>query len=75
MNGMEKMLKTVGDRLGMSPAQLLGALEKKDMNSILGNMNPADKQKIKSVLDSGSAVEMLMRNPKAAEFMKSMGKK
>jgi len=74
MNGIEKLLKTAGAKLGMSPEKLLGALEKGDMNSILSNMSPGDKQKIKSVLESGSAMNVLMNNPTAADFMKQMKK-
>ncbi|MDR2532517.1 MAG: hypothetical protein LBC82_06710 [Oscillospiraceae bacterium] len=75
MTGMEKLLKTASLKLGMSPESLMGALEKGDMNSILANMNPSDKQKIKSVLENGTAMEKLMLNPQAAAMMKQMGKK
>jgi len=70
MNGMEKLLKTASAKLGMSPENLMGALEKGDMNSILANMNPQDKQKIKSVLENGTAMEQIMLNPQAAAMMK-----
>jgi len=72
---MEKMLKTVGVRLGMSPESLMGALEKGDMNSILSNMKPNDKQKIKSILESGTAMETILKNKQAAAVMQQMGKK
>ncbi|MCL2077141.1 MAG: hypothetical protein FWH08_01895 [Oscillospiraceae bacterium] len=75
MNGMEKLLKTAGARLNMSPEKLMGALEKGSVNDILANMNPADKQKIKSVLESGTAMETIMKSPGAAEMMKQMKKK
>jgi len=75
MNGMEKLLKTAGAKLGMSPENLMSALEKGDMNSILANMNPQDKQKIKNVLENGTAMEQIMLNPQAAAFMQQMGKK
>lgn len=75
MNSMEKMLKTVGVRLGMSPESLMGALEKGDMNSILSNMKPNDKQKIKSILESGTAMETILKNKQAAAVMQQMGKK
>ncbi|MCL2019279.1 MAG: hypothetical protein FWG70_05900 [Oscillospiraceae bacterium] len=72
MNGMEKLLKTASSKLGMSPEKLMNALEKGDMNSVLSNMNPSDKQKIKSVLENGTAVETLMKNPAAAMMMQNM---
>lgn len=74
MNGMEKLLKTAGARLGMSPERLMGALEKGDVNDILSNMNASDKQKLKSVLENGSVMEKLMKSPQAAEMMKQMKK-
>jgi len=74
MNGMEKVLKTVSLKLGMSPERLMGALEKGDMNTILNNMDPKDKQKIRTVLESGTAMETIMKNKQAAEFMKNMKK-
>ena len=72
MNGMEKLLKTAGSRLGMSPERLMGALEKGDVNDILANMNNSDKQKLKSILENGNVVETLMKSPQAAEMMKQM---
>jgi len=74
MNGMEKLLQTAGARLGMSPEKLMSALEKGSVNDILANMNPADKEKIKSVLESGTAVEKLMKSPQAVQMMKQMKK-
>jgi len=75
MTGMEKLLKTASSKLGMSPENLMGALEKGDMNAVLANMKPEDKQKIKTVLESGTAMEQIMLNPQAAAMMKQMGKK
>ena len=72
MNGMEKLLKTASLKLGMSPERLMGAIEKGDMNSILANMSPADKQKMKAIVDSGTAMNMLMKNPQAADMLKQM---
>ena len=69
MTGMEKLLKTASSKLGMSPEKLMGALEKGDMNGILANMSPADKQKVKAVLENGTAVETIMKNPAAAMMM------
>ena len=74
MNGMDNLLKTAGARLGMSPEKLMKALEKGNVNDILNNMNPADKQKIKSVLDSGTAMEKLMTSPGAMQMMRQMKK-
>jgi hypothetical protein len=73
MNAMEKLLQTAAGKLGMSPDKLMNALEKGDMNDIVANMNPNDKQKIKSILEDGSAVEKLMQSPQAAAMMKNMG--
>ncbi|MCL2109674.1 MAG: hypothetical protein FWH20_10065 [Oscillospiraceae bacterium] len=70
--GMEKLLKTAGARLGMSPERLMGALEKGDVNDILANMNTRDKQKLKSVLEGGNPMETLMKSPQAAEMMRQM---
>jgi hypothetical protein len=74
MNGMEKMLKAASSKLGMSPENLMSALEKKDINSILGNMKPEDKQKMKSILENGTALDKIMSNPQAAAMMKQMKK-
>ena len=73
MNAMEKLLQTAAGKLGMSPDKLMNALEKGDMNGIVANMNPNDKQKIKSILEDGSAVEKLMQSPQAVAMMKNMG--
>jgi DUF1680 family protein len=75
MKGLENLLKTASGKLGMSPEKLMDALEKKDVNSILSRMSTDDKQKIKSVLESGSAMNVIMNNPMAADFMRQMGKK
>ncbi|MCL1822647.1 MAG: hypothetical protein FWG44_00410 [Oscillospiraceae bacterium] len=72
MNGMEKLLQTASAKLGMSPEKLMSSLEKGDMNDILANMNAADKQKIKSVLENGTAMDALVKSPQAAAFMKQM---
>jgi hypothetical protein len=72
MNGIEKLVKTASTKLGMSPENLMGALEKGDMNSVLANMKPADKQKMKSILENGTALDMIMGNPAAAAMMKNM---
>ena len=74
MNGMEKLLQAAGAKLGMSPEKLMSALERGSMNEIVANMNPGDKQKIKSILEDGSAVDKLMSSPQAAAMMKQMGK-
>ena len=75
MNGMDKLLKTAGARLGMSPESLMTALEKGNVNDILANMNSSDKQKLKSVLENGPVMEKLMKSPQAAEMMKQMKNK
>ncbi|MCL2637743.1 MAG: hypothetical protein FWD48_05165 [Oscillospiraceae bacterium] len=72
MNGMEKLMKTACAKLGMSPENLMRALEKGDMNSVLANMKPEDKQKMKSILENGTALDMIMSNPGAAAMMKQM---
>ncbi|MCL2698401.1 MAG: hypothetical protein FWE74_10040 [Oscillospiraceae bacterium] len=74
MNGIEKLLKTASVKLGMSPENLMKALEKGDMNSVLANMKPEDKQKMKSILENGTALDMIMSNPGAAAMMKQMKK-
>jgi hypothetical protein len=74
MNGIEKFIKIAGAKLGMSPENLMGALEKGDMNSILANMKPEDKQKMKSMLEDGSAIDRIMSNPQAAAMMRQMKK-
>jgi len=72
MNGMEKLLKTASAKLGMSQENLVSALEKGDMNSILGNMKPEDKQKMKKILEDGTALDRIMSNPQATAMMKQM---
>jgi hypothetical protein len=74
MNGLEKLLKTASAKLGMSPENLMNALEKKDMNSILANMKPEDKQKMKQILEDGTALDKIMSNPQAAAMMRQMKK-
>jgi hypothetical protein len=72
MKGMEKLLKTASAKLGMSPENLASALEKGDMNSVLANMKPEDKQKMKTILESGTALDKIMGNPAAAAMMRQM---
>ncbi|MDR2559704.1 MAG: hypothetical protein LBC86_09230 [Oscillospiraceae bacterium] len=74
MNGIEKLVKTASAKLGMKPENLMNALEKGDMNSVLANMKPADKQKMKSILENGTAMEKIMGNPQAAAMMRQMKK-
>jgi DNA-directed RNA polymerase subunit F len=74
MNGMEKFVKIASSKLGMSQENLMSALEKGDMNSILANMKPEDKQKMKSMLEDGSAIDRIMSNPQAAAMLRQMKK-
>lgn len=71
-SNMEKMVKLVSGKLGISEDKLKEWLEKDDVESMMSNMRREDADKLKKLMDNPSVKERLMKSPEAESLMKKI---
>lgn len=71
-SNMEKMVRLVSGKLGISEEKLKEWLEKDDMESMMSNMRSEDADKLKKLMDNPSVKERLMKSPEAESLMKKI---
>ncbi len=71
-SNMEKMVKLVSVKLGISEEKLKQWLEKDDVESMMSNMRKEDADKLKNLMDNPSVREKLMKSPEAESLMKKL---
>ncbi len=71
-SNMEKMIRLVSGKLGISEAKLREWLEKDDVESMMGSMRKEDADKLKKIMDNPSVKEKLMKSPEAESLMKKI---
>ena len=69
---LEQLLKMASSRLGTDPAQLKNAAQNNNLGAMLGNMNPADAQKLQKVLSDKDAANKLLSTPQAQQLLKKI---
>lgn len=73
---LDGLLKTVGQKLGVSPSDLRSALESGRLDSAVKNMRPDDAKKLNAVLGNPAQMEKIMQSPQAkALYEKLTGRK
>ncbi|MBQ8687134.1 MAG: hypothetical protein IJ512_01140 [Ruminococcus sp.] len=73
---LDGLLKTVGQKLGVSPSDLRHALESGKLDAAVKNMRPEDAKKMQSVLQNPGQMKKIMQSPQAkALYEKLTGKK
>lgn len=68
-SNMEKMVKLVSVKLGISEEKLKQWLEKDDVESMMSNMRREDADKLKKLMDNPSVRDKLMKSPEAESLM------
>lgn len=71
---MEKMIKVVSQKLGISEEKLKAALLKGNIEDMLSEMRKEDAEKLKTVMNNKSVKDNLLNTPEAEQIMKKMGK-
>lgn len=71
-SNMEKMVKLVSGKLGISEDKLKEWLEKDDVESMMNNMRQEDAGKLKKLMNNPSVREKLMKSPEAENLMKKI---
>lgn len=71
-SNMEKMVKLVSVKLGISEEKLKQWLEKDDVESMMNNMRREDADKLKKIMDNPSVRDKLMKSPEAENLMKKI---
>lgn len=71
-SNMEKMVKLVSVKLGISEEKLKQWLEKDDVESMMSNMRKEDADKLKNLMDNPSVRDKLMKSPEAESLMKKL---
>lgn len=71
-SNMEKMVKLVSVKLGISEEKLKQWLEKDDVESMMSNMRREDADKLKKIMDNPSVRDKLMKSPEAESLMKKI---
>lgn len=71
-SNMEKMVKLVSVKLGISEEKLKQWLEKDDVESMMSNMRREDADKLKKIMDNPSVRDKLMKSPEAENLMKKI---
>lgn len=73
---LQKLLNTVSEKLGSSPAELQSALQSGNIEKAVKNMNAGDKTRLTSMLKDKKSMERLMQSPEAkALYEKLTGNK
>jgi len=72
---MEKMLKTASRNLGIPPDELMGLLNKGDVNTIMSKMDSKDAQKLKKALNNPQTEEMLKNSPEMQDYLNKKNNK
>lgn len=71
-SNMEKMVKLVSVKLGISEEKLKQWLEKDDVEGMMSNMRKEDADKLKNLMDNPSVRDKLMKSPEAESLMKKI---
>lgn len=71
-SNMEKMVKLVSVKLGISEEKLKQWLEKDDVEGMMSNMRKEDADKLKNLMDNPSVRDKLMKSPEAENLMKKL---
>lgn len=71
-SNMEKMVKLVSVKLGISEEKLKQWLEKDDVEGMMSNMRKEDADKLKNLMDNPSVRDKLMKSPEAESLMKKL---
>lgn len=71
-NGKEALLRTVGERLGMSPQELQEKLMSGELEGVIKNMG-SDGDKFRAVMSDRSKMEKIMQSPQAQALIKKLG--
>ena len=71
-SNMEKMVKLVSVKLGISEEKLKQWLEKDDVESMMSNMRKEDADKLKKLMANPSVRDKLMKSPEAESLMKKI---
>ncbi len=71
-SGVEKLLKSVSNKLGKSPEELKDASQSGNVENLLSNLNPSDAQKIKKLLSDKDAANKILSTPQAQSLIKQL---
>lgn len=71
-NNVEKLLKSVSDKLGKSPEELKNASQSGNVENLLSNLNPNDANKIKKLLSDKNAADKILSTPQAQSLIKQL---
>ncbi len=67
---IQKLLKTVSERLGSNPEQLSKAAQNGKIEDAIKNLNKKDSDKIQKILSDKEATAKLLSTPKAQQLLK-----
>ena len=67
---IQKLLKTVSERLGSNPEQLKQSAQNGKIEDAIKNLNKKDSDKIQKILSDKEATAKLLSTPKAQQLLK-----
>lgn len=71
----EKLIQAASRKLGSTPDQLRRTLEKGDVTSLAQGLTPADRQKLRAVLENKELMAKLKSAGSAEEIMRMLSGK
>lgn len=69
-NSVDEMLQKASQTLGTSSQNLKQAIENKNVNNLLKNLETKDAQKLSNILSDKEATKKLLSTPKAKQLLK-----
>lgn len=69
---VNKLLKSVSDKLGKSPEELKKATTSDNIENLLGGLNQNDAQKIKKILSDKDVANKILATPQAQNLIKKL---
>lgn len=69
---VNKLLKSVSDKLGKSPEELKKATTSGNIENLLGGLNQNDAQKIKKILSDKDVANKILATPQAQNLIKKL---
>ena len=67
-----RLLEMVGKKLGKDPKMLQQQLEAGKYDSVLGNLNSADSQKLQTLLNNPKLAQQMINTPQAQKMLKKL---
>lgn len=74
-NNIKKLINQLSKQLGVGEEQVKGAAEKGDYDNLIGMAKQGDREKIRGILSDPEKIKAVLQSPQAQELLKKYDKK